>query len=137
MIRSSRSRVVLCIDKFTIRVSARRGFDWFNTLNDLLNPEVERQNIMYIGSKEKRGAISRRTVLKGGALVATAVAFDRLGWTSGNEQPSIPQVRLANDVMMPMLGFGTYGLQGDVCTARRRRHHCWLSTDRHRQGVSE
>ena len=71
---------------------------------------------MYIGSKDKRGAISRRAVLKGGAVVATAVAFDRLGWASAHKQPSIPQVRLANDVMMPMLGFGTYGLRGDVCT---------------------
>jgi 2,5-diketo-D-gluconate reductase A len=83
--------------------------------NDLLNPEGERQNIMYIGSKEKRDTISRRAVLKGGALVATAVAFDRLGWASADEPPSIPQVRLANGVMMPMLGFGTYGLRGDVC----------------------
>jgi 2,5-diketo-D-gluconate reductase A len=71
---------------------------------------------MFIGSKDKRGAISRRAVLKGGAVVATAVAFDRLGWASAHKQPSIPQVRLANDVMMPRLGFGTYGLRGDVCT---------------------
>ena len=72
--------------------------------------------MLYIESQEKRGAISRRAVLKGGALAATAVAFDRLGWASANEQRSIPQVRLGNGVMMPMLGFGTYGLRGDVCT---------------------
>jgi len=71
--------------------------------------------MMYIESQEKRGAISRRAVLKGGALAAIAAAFDRVGWASANEQRSIPQVRLGNGVMMPMLGFGTYGLRGDVC----------------------
>jgi len=72
--------------------------------------------MMNINSDEKTGAISRRAVLKGGALVATAVAFGGVGWASTNEQVSIPQVRLGNGVMMPVLGFGTYGLRGDVCT---------------------
>jgi 2,5-diketo-D-gluconate reductase A len=72
--------------------------------------------MMYLGSNEKSGAISRRAVLKGGALASTGVAFARLGWASANEQTSIPQVRLGSGVMMPMLGFGTYGLRGDVCT---------------------
>lgn len=71
---------------------------------------------MDIGSDKQKGAISRRAMLKGGALVAAAVAFDRVGWASAHKQPSIPQVRLGNGVMMPMLGFGTYGLRGDVCT---------------------
>ena len=72
--------------------------------------------MMNIKSDEKTGAISRRSVLKGGALVATAVAFGRMGWASTNGQASIPQVRLGNGVMMPVLGFGTYGLRGNVCT---------------------
>lgn len=71
---------------------------------------------MDIGSDKQTGGISRRAMLKGGALVAVAVAFDRVGWASAHKQPSIPQVRLGNGVMMPMLGFGTYGLRGDVCT---------------------
>lgn len=65
---------------------------------------------------KQAGAISRRAVLKSGALVATAFAFDRLGWASANKHPSIPQVRLGNGVMMPALGFGTYSLRDDVCT---------------------
>jgi len=69
-----------------------------------------------INIDRKTGAISRRSVLKGGALVATAFAFGRVGWASASEQPSIPNVRLGNGVMMPVLGFGTFSLQGDVCT---------------------
>lgn len=71
---------------------------------------------MNITSDRKSGAISRRAVLKGGALAATAFAFDRLGWASASEQASIPKVRLGNGVMMPVLGFGTFRLRGDVCT---------------------
>jgi len=66
--------------------------------------------------EKQTGAISRRAVLKGGALLTTAFAFDRLGWASANKHPSIPQVRLGNGVMMPALGFGTYSLRDDVCT---------------------
>jgi 2,5-diketo-D-gluconate reductase A len=78
-------------------------------------PEGGRQNMRNINSNEGTGAISRRAVLKGGAFVATAFAFGRAGWASATEQISIPQVRLGNGVMMPRLGFGTYGLRGDVC----------------------
>lgn len=71
--------------------------------------------MMKINNDEKTGAISRRAVLKGGALVATAVALGRVGWaTSG--QVSIPKVRLNNGVMIPSLGFGTYGLRDALCT---------------------
>lgn len=58
--------------------------------------------------------ISRRAALKGGALAATAFAFGGTSWAS--RAASIPKKRLSNGVMMPMLGFGTYGLRGDVCT---------------------
>jgi 2,5-diketo-D-gluconate reductase A len=68
-----------------------------------------------INSDKKATAISRRAAIKGGALAASAFAFNRLGWASASQQPSIPQVRLNNGVMMPVLGFGTYGLKGDVC----------------------
>ena len=68
-----------------------------------------------INSDKNTGAISRRAVLKGGALVATAAVFGRVGWASSKGKVSIPQIRLNNGVKMPTLGFGTYGLKGDVC----------------------
>ncbi|HZY73669.1 MAG TPA: aldo/keto reductase [Edaphobacter sp.] len=79
------------------------------------------QKMRMIQGDRKTAAISRRTVLQGGALAATALAFDRFGWAAASEQTSIPQasipeVRLGNGVMMPVLGFGTYGLRDDVCT---------------------
>jgi 2,5-diketo-D-gluconate reductase A len=63
----------------------------------------------------KTGAISRRAAIKGGAMVATAFALGHATRASARRTTSIPQVRLGNGVMMPMLGFGTYGLRGDVC----------------------
>jgi len=69
-----------------------------------------------MNNDEKTSKISRRTALKGAALVATAAAFGRVGWAATKGQASIPQVRLSNGVMMPSLGFGTYGLRDDVCT---------------------
>jgi 2,5-diketo-D-gluconate reductase A len=70
--------------------------------------------MMKIHSDRTTGAISRRAVIKGGALVASGFAFDRMGWAS-ERQVSIPNVRLGNGVEMPALGFGTYSLRGDVC----------------------
>ncbi len=61
-----------------------------------------------------RPAVER--FLGGGAFAAATLACSRLGWASHDHQPAIPTVRLAHGVMMPMLGFGTYGLKGDVCT---------------------
>ena len=71
---------------------------------------------MHINRNSRVGATSRRAVLKRGAFAAATLAFSRLGWASHDHQPAIPTVRLAHGVMMPMLGFGTYGLKGDVCT---------------------
>ena len=71
---------------------------------------------MHINSSSRAGATSRRAVLKGGAFAAATIAFSRLGWAFSDHKPAIPKVRLAHGVMMPMLGFGTYGLKGDVCT---------------------
>jgi 2,5-diketo-D-gluconate reductase A len=71
---------------------------------------------MKIHSEKPAGAISRRAVLQGGALLATAFAFDRMGWAGAKGNVRIPQVRLNNGVMMPALGFGTYSLRGDLCT---------------------
>jgi 2,5-diketo-D-gluconate reductase A len=70
---------------------------------------------MKMKSDREPDAISRRTMLKGGTLLAAAFAFDRVGWASHDKRHSIPQVRLNNGVKMPMLGFGTYGLKGDLC----------------------
>jgi 2,5-diketo-D-gluconate reductase A len=67
-----------------------------------------------INSDRKMGPISRRAVLKQGALAAAAFGFGRRALAS--EPTSIPQVRLNNGVMMPVLGFGTYSLKGDLCT---------------------
>jgi 2,5-diketo-D-gluconate reductase A len=74
------------------------------------------QNMRNITSDISTSAISRRAVLKTGALAATAFLFDRLGWASASEPASIPQVRLGNGAMMPVLGFGTFRLRDDVCT---------------------
>ncbi len=63
----------------------------------------------------KSGSISRRTLLKSGALTAAAVAFGHAGRAFAKKPASIPQVRLRNGVMMPTLGFGTYSLRGDLC----------------------
>lgn len=60
-------------------------------------------------------SLTRRTILKGGALAASALAFHPLSWAAEITDVAIPNVKLANGVMMPMLGFGTYGLRGDVC----------------------
>ncbi len=60
------------------------------------------------------GALSRRAVLKTGALAASSLAFTRMAWASA--EAAIPEVRLGNGVMMPRLGFGTYSLRGDICT---------------------
>ncbi len=67
-------------------------------------------------TKARPSAISRRAVLKTGALAATGVAFSRLAWAADDNPAAIPQFRLSNGVMMPMLGFGTYSLRGDICT---------------------
>ncbi|HTV09082.1 MAG TPA: aldo/keto reductase [Candidatus Aquilonibacter sp.] len=71
---------------------------------------------MNIDRDTGKRAISRRAVLKQGALAATALAFGRIGRAFAAEPTSIPQVRLNNGVMMPVLGFGTYSLKGDLCT---------------------
>ena len=63
---------------------------------------------------KKHAAISRRGAIKGGALAASSLAFARMGWAI-RKQPSIPNVKLGNGVEMPMLGFGTYFLKGDLC----------------------
>lgn len=59
--------------------------------------------------------INRRTMLKTGAMAATALAIGHASRALAMDR-SMPQVRLNNGVMMPMLGFGTYSLRGDVCT---------------------
>lgn len=71
---------------------------------------------MKMSGDERTSAISRRSLLRGGALAATAFAFRRVSWAATSGQPFIPQVRLNNGVMMPMLGFGTFTLRGDLCT---------------------
>lgn len=59
-----------------------------------------------------KNGLGRRTVLKGGALAAAALAIGPRAFAA----PSIPSVTLNNGVTMPALGFGTYSLRGDLCT---------------------
>ncbi|MEC4592569.1 MULTISPECIES: aldo/keto reductase [Nitrospirillum] len=59
--------------------------------------------------------LGRRTVLAGGAAAATAFAFGGGRRALAAEAPAIPTVPLGGGVAMPALGFGTYGLRGDVC----------------------
>ncbi|TWB82974.1 2,5-diketo-D-gluconate reductase A [Nitrospirillum amazonense] len=59
--------------------------------------------------------LGRRTVLAGGAAAATALAFGGARRALAAEAPAIPTVPLGGGVAMPALGFGTYGLRGDVC----------------------
>lgn len=54
----------------------------------------------------------RRSVLKGDAFAAAALAFGPRAFAAA----SVPTIRLANGVEMPALGFGTYSLRGDLCT---------------------
>ena len=67
------------------------------------------------GSVAERSRLSRRKVLQGGALAAAAALLARNGWAA-EKTVDLPQARLNNGVMMPMLGFGTYSLRGGVCT---------------------
>ena len=67
-------------------------------------------------SVKKRVEISRRALLKGAGCVATAFACRGLSWAAAPGQAPVPQTRLANGVLMPVLGFGTYSLHGALCT---------------------
>ena len=58
--------------------------------------------------------MSRRAALKGGALAVTTLALGRATRAFASDA-AIPQTRLGNGIAMPMLGFGTYGLRGDLC----------------------
>jgi len=60
---------------------------------------------------------SRRTVIQLGALGAAALALRSPAFAAAPVEKSIPQARLRNGVSMPMLGFGTYSLRGEVCAA--------------------
>jgi 2,5-diketo-D-gluconate reductase A len=59
--------------------------------------------------------MGRRAVIRNGALLATALAFNRSALATSLNRASIPQVALGNGIMMPMLGFGTYSLRDAVC----------------------
>jgi len=64
---------------------------------------------------DKKG-ISRREVMRTGAAFAAALACSPSGLATASTRTAIPQVKLGNGVKMPMLGFGTYSLKGDLCT---------------------
>jgi 2,5-diketo-D-gluconate reductase A len=70
---------------------------------------------MVMAHSDKTG-ISRREVMRTGAAFAPALACSRTALAAASATPGIPQVKLGKGVMMPMLGFGTYSLKGDLCT---------------------
>ncbi len=59
--------------------------------------------------------MNRRKVIKSGLLAATGIAVSRTA-PAFAAAAQIPTVRLNNGVIMPMLGFGTYSLRGNLCT---------------------
>ena len=59
--------------------------------------------------------INRREFMKTVAVSAASLACCRAELAAGTKQ-GIPKVKLSNGIMMPMLGFGTYSLKGDLCT---------------------
>jgi 2,5-diketo-D-gluconate reductase A len=69
--------------------------------------------VMAFSDKKSR---SRREFLRTAAASAAALACSRLGRAAVSAKSAIPQIKLNNGVMMPMLGFGTYSLRGDLCT---------------------
>jgi 2,5-diketo-D-gluconate reductase A len=74
-------------------------------------------------SQNQKNEINRRRFLQNSAkLAAAGIYMGMFGMPSlfGNtimdkDAAGIPDIKLNNGVKMPMLGFGTYGLRGEVC----------------------
>jgi len=76
-----------------------------------------------MNSQNQKNEINRRRFLQSGVkLAAAGIYLGMFGMPNlfGNvlmdkDSANIPDVKLNNGVKMPMLGFGTYGLRGEVC----------------------
>lgn len=75
-----------------------------------------------MNSQNPKNEISRRKFLQNSTLATAGIYLGILGMPKlfGNvltdkDAKGIPDVKLNNGLKMPMLGFGTYGLSGEVC----------------------
>ncbi|WET03002.1 aldo/keto reductase [Flavobacterium sp. YJ01] len=76
-----------------------------------------------MNSQNQKNEINRRKFLQNSAkFVAAGMYLGMFGMpelfaneTTDNAVANIPVVKLNNGLKMPILGFGTYGLSGDVC----------------------
>ncbi|MDQ8014139.1 MAG: aldo/keto reductase [Flavobacterium nitrogenifigens] len=75
-----------------------------------------------MNSQNQKNEINRRKFLQNTALAAAGIYLGILGTPKlfGNvlmdkDAKGIPDVKLNNGLKMPILGFGTYGLSGEVC----------------------
>lgn len=75
-----------------------------------------------MNSQNPKNEISRRKFLQNSSLATAGIYLGILGMPKlfGNvlidkEPKGIPDVKLNNGLKMPMLGFGTYGLSGEIC----------------------
>ncbi|MEN2489356.1 aldo/keto reductase [Flavobacterium sp. B11] len=73
-------------------------------------------------SQNQKSEINRRKFLRNTSLATVGIYLGILGTPKvfGNvlidtNAKGIPDVKLNNGLKMPMLGFGTYGLSGDIC----------------------
>ncbi|WP_343706226.1 aldo/keto reductase [Flavobacterium sp.] len=75
-----------------------------------------------MSSQNPKKEISRRKFLQNSTLATAGIYLGILGMPKvfGNvlidkDAKGIPDIKLNNGLKMPMLGFGTYGLSGEVC----------------------
>ncbi|MET3026086.1 aldo/keto reductase [Flavobacterium sp. UW10123] len=75
-----------------------------------------------MSSQNPKNEISRRKFLQNSTLATAGIYLGILGMPKvfGNvlmdkDAKGIPYIKLNNGLKMPMLGFGTYGLSGEVC----------------------
>jgi len=73
-------------------------------------------------SQNQKSEINRRKFLRNTSLATAGIYLGILGTPKlfGNvlmdtNAKGIPDIKLNNGLKMPMLGFGTYGLSGDIC----------------------
>lgn len=73
-----------------------------------------------MSNKDQNNAMNRRRFLQTGALATAGIyiglsSFKSFGNGIAAASAEIKNVKLNNGIKMPILGFGTYGLSGDVC----------------------
>lgn len=75
-----------------------------------------------MSSQNPKNEISRRKFLQNSTLATAGIYLGILGMPKvfgsvlmDKDAKGIPDIKLNNGLKMPMLGFGTYGLSGEVC----------------------